>query len=294
MVGVEGPVGAWLAESHFRIMMLDEFGLQEDDGVELDYSRASLRGLEEFVLGYYSTPEDIRFDGLDAADAEPVSAEGIAAYLGDTLLQLANGSWDWVVDSDLEGFPGGLPIVRPDAALGLDAVSPVHLMMDAVRVRDGGRFSTVYAEWERAVAWLKKSRPSWPASDHLSEWLARRAEAFPGWVAAYAPDGTWDFTPDSLPALEELVRRVAPTVAALHEPANRDFRDGAAWYQGEVMRRGMGGRWNYDERLAGNERNFEYLDELGPWGSTSIPVISLETALHEPGFLREHFDNFAS
>ena len=276
-------------------MALEEFGLYEDDGVDLDYSGASLPGLEKFVLGYYDTPDDVRFDEVDVGDAEPVSVQGIAAYLGDTLLRLAGrGSWDWVVDVDVERFPAGLPLVRPDAALGLDPVSPVHLMMDAVRAGDGQRFTALYGQWERAVQRVKQAQPLWPATDHLVGWLAERSDAFPGWVAAYAPDGAWDFTPDSLPALEELVRRVTPTEDELHDPANRDFRDGAAWYQGEVMCRGMGGRWNYDDRLSDSDQNFEYVEELGPWGSSSIPVISLERALDEPGFLRALFDHFAN
>lgn len=294
MVGAEGPLGAWLKESTFRIMALEEFGLHEDDGVDLDYSGASLRGLEEFFLGYYDTPDDIRFDGLDVGDAEPVSVEGIAAYLGDTLLRLAGrGSWVWVVDADLEGFPAGVPLVQPDPTLGLDAVSPVQLMMDAVRTRDGERFTALYGEWERAVQRVKQTQPLWPAGEDLVGWLAHRSDAFPGWVATYAPVGAWDFSPDTLPALEDLVRRVTPTEAELGDPANRDFRDGAAWYQGEVMRRGMGGRWNDDYRWPPGDHVFA-VEELGPSGSSSTPVIALARALDEPGFLRAHYDNFAS
>jgi hypothetical protein len=221
-------------------------------------------------------------------------------------MRLAGGSWDWLADADPEGFPDGVPLVRPDAALDLDPVSPVQLVTDAVRSGDGEQFTALHRAWERAVERTEQARPSWhprkeptaldsphPASDHLAGWLARRRAGFPAWVASYAPDGTWDFSPGSLPALEELVRRRAATRAELHDPANRDFRDGAAWYLGEVMHRGMGGRWNYDDRLSG-EQNFEYVEELGPWGSASTPVVSLERALRQPGYLRAHYDNFAS
>lgn len=116
----QDPLKAWLLESHFRVMMLEEWGLRADDGVVTDYSGESLRGLETFVLGYFSTPDAVYFDGADITDpdTEAISVEGLAAYLGDTLLGLVGGRWEWVADA---------PLVRPPAVLGLDPVSPVRL-----------------------------------------------------------------------------------------------------------------------------------------------------------------------
>jgi len=300
MVSAEGPLAEWLGIIYFRILYLDDVALPQDAGIDLDFSGDSLRGLEWSVLDRFGEPGDVSW--LE----ERGFVEGAAAYLGESLMRLAGGSWDWTTDADPEAFPDGLPLVRPDAALGLDPVSPVQLMMDAVASGDGEQFTALYTAWERAVERAKQARPSWrpvkertvmdspePSSEHLTGWLARRSDAFPDWVATYAPEGTWDFSPDSLPALEELVRRVAPTKEELHEPANVDFRDGAAWYQGEVMRRGLGGRWNYDDDRPG-KRNFEYVEEIGPSGSTSTPVVSLQRALKEPGYLRAHYDDFAT
>lgn len=292
-VSSDDALAAWVHQSFFRVMMLEEWGIHDDDDVDLDSSGNSLRGLEELLLGYFDTPDHIYFDGLDAADAEPVSVEGIAGYLGETLIRLVAGSWDW---APAERFPDGVPLVRPPAVLGLDPVSPVHLMRDAVRIRDGEQFTAVFQSWEHAVEEAKAGKPSWwhpGQSDRLVEWLTRRSVAFTEWVSTYAPNGNWDYSPDSLPALEELVRRVTPTAAELHDVAHRDFRDGAAWYQGEVMRRGLGGRWYHVDGVQ-DDRNFEYLDDVGPWGSISTPVLSLEAVFDEPGFLNAHYDDFST
>jgi hypothetical protein len=130
-------------------------------------------------------------------------------------------------------------------------------------------------------------------SDHLSAWLEQREAAFPAWVATYGPDVTWDFSPDSLPQLEQVLRQVVGSEEALYDTANREFRDGAAWYFGEVMRRGLGGHWAYDARFD-KDRNFEYLDGVGPTKSMSRPVIFLEVALTESGELRRHYDDFST
>jgi hypothetical protein len=300
MTKAEDPLAAWLDTIYFKILRLQDVELPDDADLRLDYSGGSLRQLERLVLDRFGEPGDVSFF------EERGFVEGVATYLGESLMRLAGGSWGWTAGDDPEGFPDGMPLVRPDAALRLDPVSPVHLMRDAVHGRDGARFTAVYGAWERAVEQAKQAQPSWrphkepttldspePASDYLTEWLRRRDIAFPDWIAAYAPDGAWDFSPDSLAALAELLRRVTPTKAELYDPANRDFVDGAAWYLGEVMRRGMGGRWNYNDS-GSSDRSFPYVEDLGPWDSTSIPVIALENALTEPGHLRAHYDDFAS
>jgi hypothetical protein len=292
MAGVEGRLAAWLDTIYFNVLRLTDVELPD---LRLDYSVESLRGLERSVLDRFGEPGDVSFF------EERLFLDGVAAYLGESMMRLAGGSWDWIPGDDPEGFPDGIPLVRPDLAVGLDPVSPVHLVQEAVRSGDGERFTALYRDWERAVERAKQTQPSWrprkeptaldspePTSERLAGWLARRGEAFPGWVATYAPDSAWDFSPGSLPALQDLVRRVTPTRAALHDPANRDFVDGAAWYLGEVMRRGMGGRWN------SNDGDLPYVEQLGPWDSTSIPMIALENALERPGYLKSHYDNFAS
>jgi hypothetical protein len=271
-----------------------------DVDVRLDYTAASLPAVERLVLDRFEIVDDVSFG------EERPFLDGVTAYLGETLMRVAGGAWAWRAEGlDVEAFPRGVPEVRTDPALGLAPLVPVHLVSEAVRVRDGARFAALHDEWERAVRRLARTRPGWtptkertvldpvpPTTDHLSTWLERQAAAFPDWVATHAPDGRWDFSADSLDALETVLRRVAADQEALDGPALRGFRDVAAWYHGEVMRRGLGGRWTFNERRRG--RSLEYVADVGPWNSTCTPVVALENSYARPGYLRWQYDTFGN
>jgi hypothetical protein len=295
---VDDPLAEWLDGLGLKIIFLEDAELPADAGVPFDFSGDSLRQLESFVLDRFGVPDDV----LDFDERE--FTEGVTAYLGETLMRVGGGSWEWATGIEPEAFPDGLPRVRSDGALGLEPFVPLLVLQEAVEQGDGERFSRLYREWESAVEHKRAEQPSWqpvkertiadspdPSSEDLAAWLERRSQGFAGWARTYG--GEWNFSADSLPALEELVRRITPTAAELNDPAHRDFRDGAAWYLGEVMRRGMGGRWNYDTRIS-DDRNFPFLEGLGPWGSVSTPVISLENALAQPGYLLSHYEDFAA
>ena len=288
------PLAEWLDILGLKIIFLEDAELPADAGVAFDFSGDSLRRLEPLVVDRFGVPDDV----TDPEEREFVY--GVTAYLGETLMRLGGGRWEWVTGIEPQAFPDGLPSVRSDAALGLEPFVPLVVIQEAVEQGDGERFSRLYNEWESAVERHKGRQPVKertiadspdPSSDELSGWLERCGRGFARWAQTYG--GDWDFSPDSLPALEELVRRTTSTPAELNDPKHRDFRDGAAWYLGEVMRRGMGGRWNYDTRIS-DDRNFPFLEGLGPWGSVSTPVISLENALKHPGYLRSHYADFAS
>lgn len=291
----EELIDEWEDSTLSLVMVLEEFGIRDEDELRLNYTGASLRRIEELVVGYFG-PEEICFDGMDLMEAEPISVETIAAYLGDTLLRLAGrGEWDWIAEDDLENFPNGLPVVRADAALGLPPASPVQMMIEAARRGDGEQFTATYRAWERAVERVKQTQPMWPASEYLVGWLTQRGEAFGEWVNTYSPDGAWDFSPDSLLALDELVRRVTPTEAELDDPANREFRDGAAWYLGEVLRQGLGGRWHHNDRTPGDCSGRACVEFLGIEGRESHLVVVLSIGLkEESGYLRSHYEHMAT
>lgn len=242
--------------------------------VELDYSQASLQPLEEFVRQRYRGRYPLGDDSFTA---------GVAAYLGETLMRVAGGAWGWTTgpvpdDGSAEGGSRrdlarhewhvsgedepdavGLPIVRPDPATGLPALSPVHLLLDAVESDAGGVWSATYQRWREAVQAYADAHPGWapskqhtladgvisspPGSAVLDDWLARQREGFPEWAARYA--GDWDYSPDSVDRLSAMVAELTPTIADFYDTANADFVDGATYYLGETLRRGTPCRWVY-------------------------------------------------
>lgn len=291
MVDPDGPLTDW----HNRLFLLLAF-LNDRElagaGVTLDYSRSSLVALERVVLDQFAHPAQV------AWATRRTFVEGLTAYLGETLMRRAGGAWAWREEPAAGGPRGGVPQVSADPALRLDLVSPLDLLREAVSVRDGERFTLTYDRWAHAVDDRMRVVPGWrplkqptaadppgdPESAPLTAWLTRRAAAHLDWAAAYAPERSWAFTPDSLSALEALVRRITPTAEELNDPANREFREGAAWYLGETARRAFAGQWNLNLRRSG-ERNFPYVEKLGSRGARLTPVIVLEAALKEPGHL---------
>ena len=242
--------------------------------VELDYSRESLPALESFVRE--------RYRGRYPLGDDPFNA-GVVAYLGETLMRLAGGAWEWTTEEFPDAGSGdpdlrrslakhewhasggdepdvvGLPIIRPDAATGLPALSPTHLLLDAVESTDGGVWATTYQRWQDCVNAYAADHPGWtPTKQHtladgvfsspavstvLDDWLAQQQKDFPQWAARY--DGDWDYSPESIDRLTALVSAVTPTVQALNDPANAEFAEAAAYYLGETLRRGIPCRWVY-------------------------------------------------
>lgn len=229
--------------------------------------------------------------------------EGLAAYIGETLMRKAGGAWTWTSEPAVFGFPDGTPRGSADPALRLDPVSPVHRLREAVAVRDGERFTQGVRPWgargRRAVAYRpgvasgqgvdRGRRPGGPGVGATGRVVVTTGRRLSDWVAAYAPDRAWDFTPASLRVLEELVRRVTPTVEELNDPAKLAFREGAAWYLGETVRRDLGGRWNLNLRRS-DDRNFPYVERLGPRNARLTPEVALEAELKRPGYLRYRYE----
>jgi hypothetical protein len=289
----EDRLEEWVQTVQPLIMHLEAFQLPRD--VKLDFGPASLRRLEEVALERFAGADDLADEG------EQGFVDGAVAYVGETLMRVAGGSWVW--DSDSES-----PKARPDAELGLAPVPVRQLLVAAADRRDGEQLGAVYATWSAAVEELMAAQPSWrpvkeptPGLDpvartddaHLASWLAERSAGFEAWESAYAPDGTWDFSPESLDALEEVLRRVTPTGDALEDPANRDFVESAAWYLGEVLRRGVGGEWFYrnaDSAMGAGE----YLDLVGPRHEVLTPSVYLRVVLKKPGFLRQRYVRLSS
>ncbi|MDQ3475409.1 MAG: hypothetical protein M3492_03460 [Actinomycetota bacterium] len=61
------------------------------------------------------------------------------SYIGEALLRLGGGSWVW--NEDPASVSYDLPLARPDDELDLSPVSPMHLLVEAVRRRTGHEFA---------------------------------------------------------------------------------------------------------------------------------------------------------
>ncbi|UQA97047.1 hypothetical protein [Streptomyces halobius] len=88
--------------------------------------------------------------------------------------------------------------------------------------------------------------PDWTDNHRLNTWLAERRAAFPAW-GRETSGGTaeWDFSPESLDRLEDLVRGVFRTYEEISAAQDEPFLVGAAWYFGEVQVRQCGAVWRW-------------------------------------------------
>jgi hypothetical protein len=271
------PLDWWLDRINLLIDMTGDVDL--GGAIELDYSVASLAALEDAARDRLADPVEALYDDQQSFTA------GVVAYLGEALMRIGGGRWDWGAEApadvtvsdpllrqrlaehrwriDSAGEPDaeGFPIVRPDPATGLVVLSPTHLLLEALASDGGAVWANVYEHWKRVVLEYAAAQPGWtptkdrtladgvfsapPPSAVLDDWLAREAQRFPDWAAGAG--GDWDFSPDSINPLVDLVLRVTPTVEALRDPANADFVEGASYYLGEVLRRGCPSRWVYRE-----------------------------------------------
>jgi hypothetical protein len=172
------------------------------------------------------------------------------------------------------------------------------------------------AEYERVLALAAARRnedPCWeprrtdrpalrtsdaaPTDPWLTRWLTVREQGFPEWSAATGRADELDFSPASLLALEQVVRRRIPGKDALHELVDDDFVQGAIWYLGEIARRHRDAQWRYTPDPTGTSKN-PYAGrpfvEQDDDGNDAIPLLELEAAVlsDETGVLLERFEMF--
>lgn len=271
------PLDWWLDRINLLIDMMGDVDL--GGAIALDYSAASLSALEAAARDRLADPAEALYDDQQSFTAS------VVAYLGEALMRVGGGRWDWAVEApadatvsdpllrqrltehrwriDSAGEPdaGGFPIIRPDPATGLEVLSPTHLLLEALSSDGGAVWATAYEHWKQVVQEYAAAHSGWtptkeptladglftapPPSAVLDDWLARREQHFPDW--AESAGGTWDYSPDSINRLAALVLRVTPTAEVFRDPANADFVEGASYYLGEMLRRGYPSRWVYRE-----------------------------------------------
>jgi hypothetical protein len=319
-----GPLDWWLDRINLLIDMMGDVDL--GGAVVLDYSAASLSALEVATRDRLADPAEALYDEHQAFTA------GAVAYLGEALMRVGGGRWDWAaeapadatvsdplllqrlsehrwrIDSAGEPDAGGFPIIRPDPATGLDVLSPTHLLLEAL-ASDAPVWSVVYERWQEAVKSYAATHSDWkpvkertladglftapPPSTTLEDWLALQEERFPDWAAANG--GSWDYTPDSIDRLTALVLRVTPTVEAFHDPANAEFVDGASYYLGEMLRRGYPSRWVYRDFLDEGDRitaNFKIQLNDDAGYTGPYHLLSGMVRRGDPGHTRDYYDEW--
>ena len=319
-----GPLDWWLDRINLLIDMMGDVDLS--GAIALDYSPASLTALE-------AAARDRLADPAEALDDEHQSfTASVAAYLGEALMRVGGGRWDWAAEApaapekvsdpqlrqrlsehrwhiDSAGEPDatGFPIIRPDPASGLEALSPTHLLLEALAADGGAVWVTTHERWKQVVQEYAAAHTGWmpfkehtladgfftapPPSAVLDDWLARMEHRFPDWAADAG--GNWDYSPDSIISLVDLVLRVTPTGEALRDPANADFVEGASYYLGEVFRRGSACRWVYREfRDEGDPvtANFELQLDDDEGFTSPFHLLSLAIKDGEPAPTRAYYD----
>ena len=146
------PLDWWLDRINLLIDMMGDVDL--GGALALDYSPASLSALEAAARDRLADPAEALYD-----DEQPFTAS-VVAYLGEALMRVGGGRWDWAAEAPAEvtvsdpllrqrlgehrwridsaGDPdaSGFPIIRPDPATGLEVLSPTHLLWRRWRVAE--------------------------------------------------------------------------------------------------------------------------------------------------------------
>ncbi|MFF3122284.1 hypothetical protein ACFVRD_07895 [Streptomyces sp. NPDC057908] len=107
----------------------------------------------------------------------------------------------------------------------------------------------------------------------LLEWLTERAQNFEHWAEATSTPGTWDFSPQSLDVLEDLVRGQYDSDSARLAARRDAFLQGACWYIGEVLCRARGAVWKFEPFAVKGAELPSLFGEAEPSGVIDDPCV---------------------
>lgn len=299
----EEKLDNWREEMQPRMARLQAFELPED--FPFDYSRASLVALEAELLDRFPPGSEPRIERGGFVEAA-------MSYLGETLLTLCGGRWGW--DDDATSASHDTPLACPDDRLGLPPLAPGRLLAEAAARRTGQELVRRYDALVGAIDQARGEDPSFspvkertpgldeildPApSEFLIEWLKERQLAFGGWVERYGADlGPWDFSPESLDALETVVCQALTCEGDFDEPTNHELVEGAVWYYGEVAQLAKNATWRHNRGAPDPHNPYvgrPYVKRTVRDSHARVPIFTLQNAvdLARPGYLREGFDAF--
>jgi hypothetical protein len=267
--------------------VLDRLGWFVPAGFRPDFSADSLDVVEAVLA------EQVTLAPTGEWPADTGLVESASAYLGEALLRVAGGRWDW--DADPSSPTHDLPLVRFDDTLGLPAAAPLRLLIDARRAGTGVELRAAHERLQRAVAEYQSSHPGWkpaqqpepappPRDPWLTDWLDRRANAFPAWSEATGEAGAWDFARGSIDRLVNLALRRLTTVEEFTAEQNAEFVEGAAWYLGETVRRSATGTsWQYQPVPDGYKDARDYYAQTGDaWAGSPYLLRQPEGSMADP------------
>ncbi|MFJ9413453.1 hypothetical protein ACIRPT_04730 [Streptomyces sp. NPDC101227] len=219
-----------------------------------EYCTFPEEGPEGFTVASLAAGETQLLQGLRGRERDYPRYLGGAnedvIWLGEVLLSITGGQWNWH-----QGKEGrGEPVIVPDPALRIAGISPRALINHAVRTASGQMFQEVSARLGEAVAQYRGLHPSWeprliPLPDwadnpRLHTWLADRREGFPSWAQSTGEAASWDFSAASLDRLQEIFLNLFRTRGEVDEQKGDPFLEGCVWYLGEVQCRNDSWAWN--------------------------------------------------
>lgn len=125
-----------------------------------------------------------------------------------------------------------------------------------------------------------------PATEFLDRWLSDMDSALGGWRTAFLPsDFPYDFSPDSLDALEPLVSARFTDRSAVWAAADDPFVAGAVRYLGEILIRSVPSRWAYRDLV---DSPYDRVPLIRPdtppaFWAVVVPLHTLADAAADPG-----------
>jgi hypothetical protein len=230
-----------------------------------DFSRDSLLTLGEIMAE----------PGRSEADKECA-----AWYFGETLFRARPSRWHFkgqeltgdrawwisITSHGRRGFVGNYPVREIEGRLGSRGPDDATWLRNAYdRWVTAEMRERVEESGKRRLRAKSKAAKRLSDAEYLRRWLAERLEQFPAWARDYGGDSTWDFSPESLDALEDLVsERGAIPEEMLEDEQHAPFIDGALWYLGEVLRRTSALPWRFvrgetSDPAVGNIDTLEFL-----------------------------------
>ncbi|MGW1651313.1 hypothetical protein [Streptomyces atratus] len=109
----------------------------------------------------------------------------------------------------------------------------------------------------------------------LPAWLTERTQNFEQWAEDTSTPGTWDFSPQSLDALEDLIRSQYDSDAESLAARRGTFLQGACWYIGEVACRTQGAVWMFEPFAAKGAELPSLFGEADPSGVVDDPCVGI-------------------